>query len=149
MRVSWIPNAVVIGYREAVALLAQQNYQSGLARQAQDLQRLASGGLPTQAIERLKEIGENDNAIFTSDLAPEEVVKGFLSDDGGLRGHQHPLRRILRHGPEGPEEARRSDEWIDSGERTDRFGQILHPGGVDSGNQSDRDTPHSDHRKPY
>ncbi len=36
-----------------------------------------------------------------------EATQWAAHDDGGLRRHQHPLRRLLRHGAEGPEEAGR------------------------------------------
>jgi uncharacterized protein YbjQ (UPF0145 family) len=51
-------------------------------RQSADLITLAHGGLPTQAVERLKEIGKDDadSILFTSDLSPEEA--GLLRREG-------------------------------------------------------------------
>ncbi len=62
--------------RERVAELAIQNHQAEMIRQAADLQALAQGGIPIQAVERLKEIGENDadEILFTSDFTPEEAA---------------------------------------------------------------------------
>lgn len=61
------------------ALLAQravQVHEAEQRRQAHDLVALAQGRLPTQAEERLKEIGNTDEegVLFTSDLTPEEAA---------------------------------------------------------------------------
>ncbi|BDI33761.1 hypothetical protein CCAX7_58120 [Capsulimonas corticalis] len=68
--------------RERVAALVKSNHDAELRRQSSDLQALASGGLPMQAIERLKEIGTNEASeiLFTSNLAPEEA--GLLRREG-------------------------------------------------------------------
>ncbi|MCW3059174.1 MAG: heavy metal-binding protein [Capsulimonas sp.] len=68
--------------RERVAELAKANREAEIKRQASDLRALAAGGLPIQAIERLKEIGTNEASeiLFTSNLAPEEA--GLLRREG-------------------------------------------------------------------
>jgi len=62
--------------KEEVAALAIQVHQAELVRQANDMRALAQGGIPQQAIERLKEIGQSDadEVIFTSNLSPEELA---------------------------------------------------------------------------
>jgi len=62
--------------RDALAQLAVQIHEAELKRQAADMRSLAQGGIPQQAIERLKEIGESDadEVIFTSNLSPEETA---------------------------------------------------------------------------
>jgi uncharacterized protein YbjQ (UPF0145 family) len=60
----------------ALLLRAEQVRQAEMLRQTRDLQSLASGGLPQQAAERLREIGSNASgagSLFTSNLAPEEA----------------------------------------------------------------------------
>jgi len=59
--------------REALLLKAEENRRAEMLRQTRDLQSLASGGLPQQATERLREIGNTPGALFTSNLAPEEA----------------------------------------------------------------------------
>jgi uncharacterized protein YbjQ (UPF0145 family) len=62
--------------KEDVAALAIKVHQAELVRQANDMRSLAQGGIPQQAIERLKEIGQGDadDVIFTSNLSPEELA---------------------------------------------------------------------------
>ena len=61
------------------AVLAQQvleTHQAETQRQHRDLQLLGQGGIPTQATERLKEIGSGgaEGVLFTSDLSPDEAA---------------------------------------------------------------------------
>ena len=61
------------------AELAQQvleTHQAEVQRQGRDLQLLGQGGIPTQATERLREIGSGgaEGILFTSDLSPEEAA---------------------------------------------------------------------------
>jgi uncharacterized protein YbjQ (UPF0145 family) len=62
--------------REALQQLAVQVHEAEMKRQAADLRELARGGIPIQAVERLKEIGDNeaDEVIFTSNLDPDEAA---------------------------------------------------------------------------
>lgn len=62
--------------REALAQLSTQVHEAELKRQAADLRELAHGGIPVQAVQRLKEIGrdEADEVIFTSNLDPDEAA---------------------------------------------------------------------------
>lgn len=62
--------------KELIAQLAIQNHQAEQARQMKDLVALSQGGLPIQAVERLKEIGADDGegVLFTSDLTPDEAA---------------------------------------------------------------------------
>jgi len=51
--------------------------QFELERQSIDLEVLAQGGIPVQAKQRLEELGQNadqENCIFTSNLAPDELA---------------------------------------------------------------------------
>lgn len=61
------------------AALAQQildTHQAEVQRQGRDLQLLGRGGIPTQATERLREIGSGgtEGVLFTSDLSPDEAA---------------------------------------------------------------------------
>ncbi len=61
------------------AVMAQkiaENQQAEVQRQHRDLQLLSQGGIPSQATERLKEIGTGitDGVLFTSDLSPDEAA---------------------------------------------------------------------------
>ena len=62
--------------RLALVQLALETQQAAANRQHLDLQLLSKGGIPTQATERLKEIGsENaEGVLFTSDLSPDEAA---------------------------------------------------------------------------
>ena len=48
--------------------------EAEMRRQSSDMAELQRGGIPIQAVNRLKEIGESSGSIFTSDLAPEEAA---------------------------------------------------------------------------
>ncbi len=61
-----------------------------LQRQEIDLQELAAGGIPTEAKARLAELGklaDQDNCIFTSNLAPDELAL--------LRRHGYKPRGLI------------------------------------------------------
>ena len=62
--------------REELQQLSVQVHESELRRQAADLRELAKGGIPMQAVERLKEIGQDeaDEVLFTSNLDPDEAA---------------------------------------------------------------------------
>lgn len=62
--------------RDEVARLAVENHEAELKRQSADLQALAHGGIPSEAVKRLKEIGQSDaeGILFTSDFSPEEAA---------------------------------------------------------------------------
>lgn len=62
--------------REELAQLAVEVHEAEMKRQATDMRELARGGIPIQAVERLKEIGDNeaDEVLFTSDLDPDEAA---------------------------------------------------------------------------
>ena len=65
--------------RQQAATMAQkiaETQQAEQQRQHRDLQLLGQGGIPTQATERLKEIGTGgmDGVLFTSDLSPDEAA---------------------------------------------------------------------------
>ncbi|MHB2019168.1 MAG: hypothetical protein ACYCW6_19645, partial [Candidatus Xenobia bacterium] len=49
-------------------------HEAALARQREDLKALAHGDIPVQARQRLKELREDENAIFTSNLDPAETA---------------------------------------------------------------------------
>ncbi len=66
--------------RQELQQRVQQNLIAEQQRQSQDLRELARGGIPIQAVERLKEIGDQEGGIFTSDLTPEE--SGLLRREG-------------------------------------------------------------------
>ena len=62
--------------RAALAQQILETHQAETQRQHRDLQLLGQGGIPTQATERLKEIGNGDTEgiLFTSDLSPDEAA---------------------------------------------------------------------------
>jgi len=62
--------------REELQQLAVQVHEAEQRRQARDLRELAKGGIPIQAVERLKEIGQDeaDEVLFTSNLDPDEAA---------------------------------------------------------------------------
>lgn len=62
--------------RAALTQQVLENHEKETQRQHRDLQLLGQGGIPTQATERLKEIGtgETDGVLFTSDLSPDEAA---------------------------------------------------------------------------
>lgn len=64
--------------RERAALTQKiaDTQQAEQQRQHRDLQLLGQGGIPSQATERLKEIGTGgtDGVLFTSDLSPDEAA---------------------------------------------------------------------------
>jgi len=68
--------------RAEVERKAAVDYADEQRRQGLDYASLQRGGLPIQAIERLKEIGktDSDSVLFTSDLSPEEA--GLLRREG-------------------------------------------------------------------
>ena len=68
--------------RARLAQQAADDQQAALRRQGRDLQLLSQGGIPTQAAERLRELGGAgaDGILFTSDLSPEEA--GLLRREG-------------------------------------------------------------------
>ncbi len=66
--------------KQEIEQLTLQRRQEEQIRQTNDFRELSRGGLPSQAVSRLKEIGETGSGIFTSDLAPEEA--GLLRREG-------------------------------------------------------------------
>ena len=62
--------------RAALAQQVLETHQAEVRRQGHDLQLLGQGGIPTQATERLREIGSGgaEGILFTSDLSPEEAA---------------------------------------------------------------------------
>jgi len=62
--------------RAALVQLALDTHQAEQQRQGQDLQLLSQGGIPSQATERLREIGAGglEGVLFTSDLSPDEAA---------------------------------------------------------------------------
>jgi len=62
--------------RAALAQQVLEVHQAETQRQQRDLQLLGQGGIPTQATERLKEIGSGgaEGVLFTSDLSPDEAA---------------------------------------------------------------------------
>lgn len=62
--------------RAALAQQALENHQAEMQRQHRDFQLLGQGGIPSQATERLKEIGSGgeEGVLFTSDLSPDEAA---------------------------------------------------------------------------
>ena len=62
--------------RAALAQQVLETHQAEVQRQGRDLQLLGQGGIPTQATERLKEIGSGgaEGILFTSDLSPDEAA---------------------------------------------------------------------------
>lgn len=62
--------------RAALAQQVLQTHQAEMQRQHRDLQLLGQGGIPTQATERLREIGSGgaEGVLFTSDLSPDEAA---------------------------------------------------------------------------
>lgn len=62
--------------RAALAQQALEIHQAETQRQHRDLQLLGQGGIPTQATERLREIGSGgaEGILFTSDLSPDEAA---------------------------------------------------------------------------
>ena len=66
--------------RAELQRLASANREAELARQAEDLQALAHGGIPVMARKRLTEQAQDPMALFTSDLSPSEL--GLLRQNG-------------------------------------------------------------------
>ena len=62
--------------RAEMAQKIAANQQAEVQRQHRDLQLLGQGGIPSQATERLKEIGTGgaEGILFTSDLSPDEAA---------------------------------------------------------------------------
>lgn len=62
--------------RTEMAQRVAEVHQAEIQRQGRDLRLLGQGGIPTQATERLKEIGSADGegVLFTSDLSPDEAA---------------------------------------------------------------------------
>ena len=62
--------------RAALAQQVLEIHQAETQRQHRDLQLLGQGGIPSQATERLKEIGSGgtEGVLFTSDLSPDEAA---------------------------------------------------------------------------
>ena len=62
--------------RAAQAQQVLEIHQAETQRQHRDLQLLGQGGIPTQATDRLKEIGSGngEGLLFTSDLSPDEAA---------------------------------------------------------------------------
>jgi uncharacterized protein YbjQ (UPF0145 family) len=62
--------------RAEMAQKILDTHQAEQQRQHRDLQLLSQGGIPSQATERLKEIGSGgaEGVLFTSDLSPDEAA---------------------------------------------------------------------------
>jgi len=62
--------------RAALVQLALDTHRAEQQRQGRDLQLLSQGGIPSQATERLREIGSGglEGVLFTSDLSPDEAA---------------------------------------------------------------------------
>ena len=68
--------------RAELAQKVRDTQQAETQRQHRDLQLLGQGGIPSQATERLREIGTGsaEGVLFTSDLSPDEA--GLLRREG-------------------------------------------------------------------
>ena len=68
--------------RAELAQKVRDNQQAETQRQHRDLALLGQGGIPSQATERLREIGTGgtEGVLFTSDLSPDEA--GLLRREG-------------------------------------------------------------------